>query len=132
QPIDAQFPSLSMNTSPDWAPNFFTSLYAEVYRGPLFDKAATEADIALLAEVFGDCKGPDVDIGAGFGRHAAPLRKRGINVIALDRFRHLLDRHPRRGRRVVQGDMRWLPFAPAKLAGAYLIFNTFGYFEKGD
>ena len=125
----SDFPESSTS---DWAPDFFTSLYSEVYRGPLFDKPATEADVEFLAEVFRGCKGPVLDIGAGFGRHAVPLKKAGINLVALDRFRHLLERHPRRGRRVVQADMRSLPFATGSLDGAYCIFNTFGYFEKDD
>ncbi len=117
-----------MTESPDWAPRFFTSLYAEVYRGPLFDKDATKAEVGLLHEQFGNCKGAILDVGAGFGRHATPLRKAGVNVVALDRFRHLLDGHPRRGRRVVQADMRTLPFTDESFDGAYCLFNTFGYF----
>jgi SAM-dependent methyltransferase len=116
----------------DWAPTFFTHLYSEVYRGPLFDKAATESEVGLLSEVFADCKGMVLDVGAGFGRHAGPLARKGIKVVALDRFRHLLAKLPRRGRTAVQADMRNLPVANASLGGAYCIFNTFGYFDKQD
>jgi SAM-dependent methyltransferase len=98
----------------------------------LFDKDATDAEVEFLEEVFRDCRGTILDVGAGFGRHAAPLRKQGVDVVALDRFRHLLERLPRRGRRGIQADMRSLPFADASLAGAYCIFNTFGYFEPDE
>jgi SAM-dependent methyltransferase len=98
----------------------------------LFDKDATGAEVDLLRQQFGHCKGTILDVGAGFGRHATPLRKAGVNVVALDRFRHLLDGHPRRGRRVVQADMRSLPFAASSFEGAYCLFNTFGYFGPDE
>jgi len=98
----------------------------------LLDKVSTEAEVQLLREVFKGCKGPVLDIGAGFGRHATPLAKSGVRVVALDRFHHLLSKHKGRGRRMVQADMRRLPFAEHSLAGAYCIFNTFGYFENKE
>jgi SAM-dependent methyltransferase len=119
-------------TRDDWAPGFFTPLYARMYRGPLFDAEGTDREVAFLASRFADCDGPLLDVGCGFGRHAVPLRKHGHRVVGLDRFAHLLREQPARGRRAVAADMRTLPFPDGAFAGLYCVFNTFGYFEHRD
>ncbi|MDK2972000.1 MAG: hypothetical protein PWP23_1755 [Candidatus Sumerlaeota bacterium] len=116
----------------DWAPDFFTPLYAAMYQGPLFQKEMTEQEVDFLATVFAGIDGPVLDAGCGFGRHAVPLRRKGLNVVGLDRFAHLLKQQPKRTRRVVAGDLRALPFADNSFAGLYCVFNTFGYFEHRE
>ena len=103
-----------------------------MYEGPLLDEDQTEIEADFLAEVFAPAGGLVLDVGCGFGRHLKRLRKQKIDVVGIDRFRHLLDRHPKRGRRAVQGDMRALPFAGGAFSGLYCVFNTFGYFPHED
>lgn len=118
---------------PHWSHRFFTPLYRSIYEGPLFNPGETEADCEALAKVFASIPVPRVlDIGSGFGRHARRLRQRKIPVVALDRFPHLLEGIPKRGRRAIAGDMRALPFADRSFGGAYCLFNTFGYFESRE
>lgn len=115
-----------------WWQSFFSPLYARIYRGPLAHPEATADEVALLAEVFDGVQGPVLDLGCGFGRHAVPLGKKGVRVVGLDVMDHLLREIPARGRRVVQADMRALPLRDGSMAGAYCLFNTFGYFTPDD
>lgn len=115
-----------------WWREFFSPLYARVYRGPLAHPEATQAEVALLAETFAGVAGPILDLGCGFGRHAGPMMRQGFKVVGVDVMAHLLREMPRRGRRVVQADMRALPLGTGSMAGAYCLFNTFGYFAPGD
>ncbi len=118
---------------PDWTREYFAPLYADVYSGPLAGATDTELEAEFLDAVFAGAKGePLLDIGAGFGRHVRPMKKRGHRVVGLDLFAHLLGRMPQRGRRAVCGDMRRLPFAGASFAGAWCLFNSFGYFSHED
>lgn len=116
----------------DWTPGFFTPLYARMYQGPLNQKEATEEEVAFLRTLFEGVRGPVLDIGCGFGRHAVPLRRAGVRVVGLDRFAHLIAEQPARGREAVCADMRRLPWADAAFEGAYCLFNTFGYFSDAE
>ncbi len=118
---------------PEWTRGYFAPLYADVYEGPLADATNTELEADFLEEVFAEVKGePLLDIGCGFGRHVQPMRKRGHHVVGLDLYPHLIQRMSKRGRRAVCGDMRRLPFAEAALAGAWCLFNSFGYFPHEE
>lgn len=120
-------------TDAGWWREYFTPLYREVYQGPLFNQSSTETEGRFLVSAFQDCgPGMVLDLGCGHGRHAGILRKAKLNVVGADRFEHLLLAHPKRTRKVACADMRELPFANASLAGAYCIFNTFGYFDHGQ
>jgi hypothetical protein len=48
--------------SPPWWREFFSPLYARVYRGPLDHPEATQAEVALLAETFAGASGPILDV----------------------------------------------------------------------
>lgn len=118
--------------APEWWRDYFTPLCGDVYAGPLMDPVATRLEADFLEQVFAGADGLLLDLGAGFGRHARELRKRGRKVVALDAFHHLLARHAKRGRRAVAADMRRPPFADASFAGAYCLFNSFGYFGEDE
>ena len=113
-----------------WWQDYFSRHYATLYRGPLAEELATEDEVALLARLFAGAAGPVLDLGCGFGRHMAPLRQQRVPVVGLDYSAPLLNAMPRVARRhAVRGDLRSLPFDEASCAGAYMLFNTFGYFD---
>ena len=118
----------ALQPPPDWWREYFTPLAREVYAGPLKDPVATGHEVDFLASVFDGVDGPLLDIGAGFGRHVRGMRKRRFRVVALDALRHMVASHPARGRRAVVADMRRPPFRPGAFAGAWCLFNSFGYF----
>ena len=120
-------------TPRDWWKSYFSRNYARLYRGPLAPELATDSEIETLERIFSGVKAPVLDVGCGFGRHLGPLRGRRLPVYGVDWSAELLREVPRTHRRaVVRGDMRELPFRGAAFAGAYMLFNTFGYFEDGD
>src|ERR1700704_4744576 len=49
------------------------------------------ADLPLWRELAADANGPVLDLGAGTGRVALDLARRGCDVVALDRDARLLD-----------------------------------------
>lgn len=115
----------------EWWREYFTPLARDVYAGPLKDPVATDWEVSFLQDTFADVKGEWLlDMACGAGRHLKEMRKAGHRVAGLDAFRHMLDAHPKRGRRLVQADMRQPPFADSAFAGVYCIFNSFGYFDR--
>ena len=78
-----------------------------------------------------------LDIACGYGRHMAPLVKRGYDVIGCDLSRHMLDEAGKKlggaaASRLVQCDIRALPFNRT-FDCACNMFNSFGYFpEEND
>jgi len=122
-------------TSSHWTNVYFSAIYNKVYSGPLYSEQNTDLEIEFLQKHLEQKdKHPLCDLGCAFGRHLRPLKKKGVKVVGLDRFFHLLDDHPKRGRRLVNGDMRQLPFTNASISGMYCLFNSFGYYghEEND
>ncbi|MDX1972216.1 MAG: class I SAM-dependent methyltransferase [Candidatus Sumerlaeia bacterium] len=116
-----------------WTEQYFSPMYNRVYSGPLLSEANTELEIEFLESVFTELlPAPIVDVGCAFGRHVKELKARKWPVVGLDRFRHLLTEHPKRGRRLVNGDMRLLPFLPGSIGGFFCLFNSFGYYPHED
>ena len=91
----------------------------------------TEEEVETLERLFAGVGAPVLDLGCGHGRHLGPLRRAGFPVVGLDYSMELLAQvSGRRATRLVRGDMRRLPFADGSLGGAYLLFNSFGYFTE--
>lgn len=116
-----------------WTDQYFSPIYNRVYSGPLMSEANTEAEVEFLEEVFQPVlPSPIVDVGCAFGRHVKALKKKKWPIVGLDRFRHLLADHPKRGRVLVCGDMRLFPFLPGSVGGMYCLFNSFGYYPHEE
>lgn len=116
--------------SPSWWKDYFSAHYGTLYRGILAPELSTEEEIAALRRILPRGGGPLLDIGCGHGRHLEVLRGDGWPLLGLDYSADLLRLLPPALRHAaVRGDMRRLPFRPASLAGACMIFNTFGYFD---
>lgn len=120
--------------APEWWKTYFLELYGNLYRGPLAADRDTALEAETLERIFDQADGPVLDAGCGFGRAMKPLRAAGIDVVGADYSSTLLAMAPKPLRkRLVQADLRDLPFRDASFAGAALLFNTFGYFvEEAD
>ncbi len=76
-----------------------------------------------------------LDLACGAGRHLERLSGAGFRAIGMDLSPHLLaqaaDRPGLRGR-LVQGDMRALPFRDAAFDALVSFFTSFGYFATRE
>jgi SAM-dependent methyltransferase len=118
----------------DWFRTFFDRTYVELLSRQ-WDAATTcrQADV-----VWRTCRlrrGARVlDVGCGFGRHAAVLARRGADVTGVDLSTAMLAearrRHAGRPRlRFVRGDMRRLAWRDA-FDAVVSLFASFGYFDE--
>lgn len=108
-------------------------MYGDLYQGPLAPELSTAEEVETLARLFADAQGPVLDVGCGHGRHLAGLRKSGVDCIGIDYSMELLALTPKRARKsLIRGKMQTLPFRSASLSGAYMLFNTFGYFADDE
>ncbi len=125
-------PPLNGDTPRPWWDRYFSANYGRLYKGPLGQELDTDADIATLRGIL-TASGPILDIGCGHGRHLVPLREAGSAALGIDYSAQLLAMIPAEHRRsCARADMRHLPFRDHTLAGAYILFNTLGYFDDDD
>jgi SAM-dependent methyltransferase len=109
-----------------WWRDYFGDMYGDLYEGVLAPRLETEAELATLRRLAAGAAGPLLDLGCGHGRHLRPMRAAGARVVGIDAAAALLRRA---GGCVARGDMRRLPFRDGVFAGAWALFNTFGYFD---
>src|SRR5882757_8867568 len=74
-------------------------------------------DVPFWRRVALDAEGPVLELGCGTGRISRPLARAGVGLVGIDRSAAMLARlrAPKR-LRLVRGDIRHLPFAPATFA----------------
>ncbi len=118
------------DTSEPWFVTAFRADYRELYAHR--DDHAAEEEVAHLIEQ--GLQGPVLDLCCGFGRHAAAMTRRGLDVVGVDLSAELLrsaDSHI--AGRLARCDARSLPFKQSSFAGLVNLFSSFGYFgEDGD
>ncbi|MCC5878123.1 MAG: class I SAM-dependent methyltransferase [Candidatus Sumerlaeia bacterium] len=120
-------------TPPGWWRDYFSSMYGHLYKGPMSVHLDTGNEISAICRLLPVREGIVLDLGCGHGRHLEPLLREGLQVIGLDWSADLLAMlSPESRRHACRGDMRQLPFADNSIAGVYLLFNTFGYFNDGE
>jgi ubiquinone/menaquinone biosynthesis C-methylase UbiE len=80
-------------------------------------------DVPFWRRVARRAGGTVLELGCGTGRVSWPLARAGVDLVAIDRSRPMLDRAARRRRsgahaalRLVRGDIRALPFAARRFA----------------
>jgi SAM-dependent methyltransferase len=111
---------------------FFGELYLRSTL-PFLGAEVTHREVEYLAAALGGVQGRGavIDLGCGHGRHAAALRQRGVPVVGLERDPlSLAERLP--GFPAVRADLRALPFATARLAGAYAWYSTLFIFGDDE
>jgi SAM-dependent methyltransferase len=120
-----------------WWRGFFDDAYRFLY-GDLLGPVRTEREVAAVWSLLGLREGQRLlDLCCGDGRHAVPLRRRGLEVCGVDASAVLLQRGAERAARVlpdegplpafVQADARALPLKPGVFDGAICLFNSIGY-----
>jgi SAM-dependent methyltransferase len=113
----------------EWYEAAFDRLYPVLYEYRDIDEAAgvVEAYGGLFAQ-----KTPILDLASGGGRYLEALLRGGFNAFGLDLSHYLLRRSIEEwghSGRVLQGDMRHLPFAGGSFGGVWNMFTSFGYFS---
>ncbi|MDH3217388.1 MAG: class I SAM-dependent methyltransferase [Candidatus Krumholzibacteria bacterium] len=92
-------------------------------------------EAALAIETFGHFlqgKSPVLDLASGNGRYLQTLLDAGHEAYGLDLSHYLLRSSVQQWGhegRIVQGDMRQLPFAHGSFGSAINMFTSFGYFS---
>ena len=114
----------------DWFRDWFGAEYLDLY--PHRDDAEATRAVSLFRDRSGVEPGSLVlDLASGAGRHLAPLEAAGYRPVGLDLSGALLG-HARAALgpvRLVQADMRALPFRDAAFGGVASFFTSFGYFS---
>jgi SAM-dependent methyltransferase len=118
---------------PSWWREFFDEEYPVLY-APVLDPARTEREVAAAVAILRLREGSRLlDLCCGTGRHAIPLRRRGVRVSGVDSSARLLAMARERAERVgafppfVRGDARDLPLRAGAFDAAICLFNSIGY-----
>lgn len=113
----------------EWYEKAFDRFYPILYRH------RDDGEAGRVFATFGDRfagKSPILDLASGEGRYLEALLSAGYDAFGLDLSLYLLQRsleRPRQRGRVLQGDMRALPFADGAFGGVINMFTSFGYFS---
>jgi SAM-dependent methyltransferase len=113
----------------EWYEAAFDRYYPILYSHRDEDEATTA--LTTFASYL-DGKSPVLDLASGGGRYLEALIRSGHDAYGLDLSHYLLaDSVARFGHtgRVIQADMRRLPFADGALGGVLNMFTSFGYFS---
>ncbi len=113
----------------EWYEAAFGRMYPVLYETRNAGEAA--AVVGTFGELFLD-KTPVIDLASGNGRYLHALSVNGIEAYGLDLSHYLLQRSVEEwghAGRLVQGDMRHLPFLGGSVGGVWNMFTSFGYFS---
>jgi SAM-dependent methyltransferase len=113
----------------EWYEAAFDRLYPVLYEYRDIEEAASVVE--AYGGFFSD-RTPILDLASGGGRYLEALLRRGFDAYGLDLSHYLLRRSLEEwghAGRVLQGDMRHLPFAEGCFGGVWNMFTSFGYFS---
>ena len=113
----------------EWYEAAFDRTYPILYPHRSAEEAFTAID--TFAPYLEDA-GTVLDLASGGGRYLEGLRRRGIHAFGVDLSLYLLERSLDEwghDGRLVQGDMRYLPFGSDSFGAVINMFTSFGYFS---
>ncbi len=111
-----------------WYNDWFGKEYLELYAHRDEEEAKLHTDL-LLGSIAPVSPQRMLDIACGAGRHLNQLLQRGISAYGVDLSLELLRKYEGRQARVIQADMRALPFKTESFDAVTSFFTSFGYFE---
>ncbi len=123
----------------EWFKSFFDEIYYETYR-PIEPEERNERETKFIVEALNlPTESRIIDIGCGYGRHAAYLAKWGYKIVCYDLSRYLLKKAQERFQQfkvenrveIIEGDMRKLKYHE-EFDGAYMFYTVFGYFSDEE
>lgn len=125
---------------PEWWRTLFNSLYLKTDGDVFENNLNTEQDVSALIEAT-RIRPQDhlLDLCCGQGRHSLELAKRGYHHISgVDRSRYLVRLARKRAKALnlpvqfSEGDARHVRLKESSIDCAFLLGNSFGYFEKEE
>lgn len=131
---------LERHLPPEWWKTLFNSLYLKTDGDVVENSLNTENDINILTKVTGIQ--PDdrlLDLCCGQGRHSLELAQRGYrHVTGVDRSRYLIRLARKRAKSLglpvsfSEGDARHFKLKESSIDCAFIMGNSFGYFEREE
>jgi SAM-dependent methyltransferase len=113
----------------EWYEAAFDRMYPVLYESR--DADESRAVVGKFGDLFLD-KTPIIDLASGSGRYLEALLRSGLEAYGLDLSHYLLRRSVEEwghAGRLVQGDMRHLPFLDESAGAVWNMFTSFGYFS---
>lgn len=114
----------------EWYEAAFDRYYPILYSHR--DDAEAEAALSAYGHFLNGHE-PVLDLASGAGRYLQALRREGHDAYGLDLSAYLLRQSVEKehlGDRVLQGDMRSLPFRSGAFGAVINMFTSFGYFAS--
>jgi D-alanine-D-alanine ligase len=139
-PAPGPVTDLEAQVSPDWWEEIFDELYLRTDGDVVENAELTHCEIDLFLDLMPLSKNARiVDVCCGQGRHALELARRGFtNVVGVDRSAFLVREARLRAQaaglpiRFHEADARTIPLASESFDAAFLLGNSFGYFEEAS
>lgn len=131
---------LERHLPPEWWKTLFNSLYLKTDGDVVENNLNTENDVNILIKETG-IKPDDrlLDLCCGQGRHSLELAKRGFrSVTGVDRSRYLIRLARKRAKSLgfgitfSEGDARHFRLKDSSIDCAFMMGNSFGYFEREE
>ncbi|MBS0287109.1 MAG: methyltransferase domain-containing protein [Proteobacteria bacterium] len=131
---------LERHLPPEWWKTLFNSLYLKTDGDVVENNLNTENDVNILIKETG-IKPEDrlLDLCCGQGRHSLELAKRGYRfVTGVDRSRYLIRLARKRAKTLgmsvtfSEGDARHFRLKDSSIDCAFMMGNSFGYFEREE
>jgi len=117
--------------APEWYREWFGAEYLALY--PHRDEVEAREGVDLALRACGQPEGLVLDLASGAGRHLLEFQRRGVEAVGLDLSRTLLGEARNSGsQRLVEADMRALPFADSIFGMVVNFFTSFGYFAEPE
>ena len=131
---------LERHLPPEWWKTLFNSLYLKTDGDVVENNINTESDVNILVKKTGiTADSRLLDLCCGQGRHSLELANRGFrHVTGVDRSRYLIRLARKRAKSMglqvsfSEGDARHFRLKDSSIDCAFMMGNSFGYFEREE